>query len=50
MGFSLLHFTTCMDEEVVAHVQEVKGFSYKVVNPIAELVMIVRDEAALLAI
>ena len=39
-----------MDEGVVLHLQGGKGFIYKVVNPITELVMTSREEDALLSI
>ena len=39
-----------MDEGVVPHLQGGKGFICKVVNPITELVMTSREEAALLSI
>ena len=39
-----------MDEGVIAHVQGGKYFPCKVINPIMEIFMAIRNEAALLAV
>ena len=48
LGLYFLHGATWMDEWVVAHVQGGKLFACESDDPIIELVMTSRDEAALL--
>ena len=50
MGLSLPYGATWVDEGVVKHVLEVKVFYCEVGNPITELDMTSRDEAALLSV
>ena len=50
MGLSLLHNATWVDEEVIAHVQQSKGFSVQVGNPVTELVVTSRDKADLFTV
>ena len=50
MSLCPLHYATCVDEGVVAHVRGREVFSGKVRNPVMELVMSRRDEASLFAV
>ena len=50
MVLSLQHFTTCIDEGIVARMQGGQGISCKVSDPIMELVITIHDEVALLYI
>ena len=50
MFFCSLHGATCKDEGVVMHMRWGKGFSVQVQDPVMELVVTRRYEAALLVV
>ena len=50
MIISLLYSATCVDEGVVMHVQEGKGSSVQVCDPITELIVMSHDKADLFTV